>query len=159
MATVEAMSKAPNNAAEAMARAEAMCAESGVRLTPLRRRVFEILWQQPKPLGAYEILDQLRDEQPGAAPPTVYRALDFLMENLLIHRIEGLNAFIRCANPGAEHAPHLLVCRKCQRATEVQYETIGTAIRRLGEDTGFSVEKAVVEVTGVCADCAGKGDA
>lgn len=144
----------PGDIRDAMDIAAGLCAARGTRLTPLRRRVLEILWQGNRPMGAYEILDLLRADQPGAAPPTVYRALEFLLDNRLIHRIEGLNAFIRCASPGADHAPHILVCRSCKRATEVDYELIGSAVARLGSDLGFKVEKAVIELTGLCADCA-----
>ena len=88
----------------ALADADALCARQGVRLTALRRRVLELVWQSHKPLGAYDILGTLSEEDGRrAAPPTVYRALDFLMENGLIHRIASLNAFIGCVRPEHSH--------------------------------------------------------
>ena len=85
--------------AEAIAAAEARCARDGRSFTPLRRRVLELVWSSHGPVGAYELLDELRAERRGAAPPTVYRALDFLMGNGLIHRIESLNAYVGCGSP------------------------------------------------------------
>ena len=87
--------------AEALAEAEALCAKQGTRLTTLRKRVLELVWASHKPLGAYDILGVLSEEDGRrAAPPTVYRALDFLLENGLVHRIASLNAFIGCVHPG-----------------------------------------------------------
>jgi Fur family zinc uptake transcriptional regulator len=88
---------------DALAAADKLCAEQGLRFTPLRRRVLELVWSSHKPVGAYALLDKLRSEDLGSAPPTVYRALDFLIEHGLIHRIERMNAFIGCSHPGETH--------------------------------------------------------
>src|SRR5262245_4876474 len=98
---------------DALSAAEAVCARAGDRLTPLRRRVLELVWASHRPAGAYALLDRLREDGRGAAPPTVYRALDFLLERGLIHRIESLNAFVGCAHPGENHLVQFLICRSC----------------------------------------------
>ena len=104
---------------DALAAAERLCAKKDLRFTPLRRRVLELVWSSHKPVGAYALLDQLRDEDLGSAPPTIYRALDFLIENGLIHRIERMNAFIGCSHPGEAHRGFFLICGECGNAEEL----------------------------------------
>ena len=72
---------------DALQRAEALCEQRNVRLTPIRRRVLELVWHSHAPIGAYAILDQLKTTDRSAAPPTVHRALDFLLEHGLVHRL------------------------------------------------------------------------
>ena len=110
---------------DAVAAAEKLCADKGLRFTPLRRRVLELVWSSHKPVGAYALLDQLRDEDLGSAPPTVYRALDFLIEHGLIHRIERMNAFVGCSHPGEAHRGFFLICGECGNAEEM--ESVGVA--------------------------------
>ena len=98
----------------AIGAAEEACAEQGLQLTPQRRRVLEILLEEHRAMGAYELLDVLRTEGIGAQPPTVYRALDFLVSNGFAHKIERLNAFVACAHPGERHAPAFLICSDCK---------------------------------------------
>ena len=138
----------------ALAEADALCARQGVRLTALRRRVLELVWQSHKPLGAYDILAVL-SEQDGrrAAPPTVYRALDFLLENSLVHRIASLNAFIGCNRPEHAHQGQFLICRNCHVAIELEQAAISDAIINSAKDVGFSVEAQTVEVVGLCGNC------
>ena len=93
--------------------------EKDLRFTPLRQRVLELVWSSHKPVGAYALLDQLRDEDLGSAPPTIYRALDFLIEHGLIHRIERMNAFIGCSHPGEAHRGFFLICGECGNAEEL----------------------------------------
>lgn len=141
----------------ALANAEALCAEKGLRLTALRKRVFELVWQSHKPLGAYDILGVLSSEDGRrAAPPTVYRALDFLLENGLVHRIASLNAYVGCNHPGMAHEGHFLICRDCHIAQELPHSTIDEAILKAAKQAGFSVERQTVEVLGLCASCGAK---
>ena len=98
---------------DALDRAAALCRDRGVRLTPIRRRVLELVWSGHRPLGAYDILDALQAERRGAAPPTVYRALDFLREQGLVHRIESRNSFVGCPDPDTPHGGQFLICRTC----------------------------------------------
>ena len=133
--------------------AEAICAAKGSRLTIQRRRILEILCFQSRPMGAYEILDQMREQVKGVKPPTVYRALEFLQSMGLVHRLESLKAFVGCVNPDHPHAGQFLICRNCGRVEEM--EDAGVE-RRLGEAvsaTGFLADSRVIEVTGCCADC------
>ncbi len=138
----------------ALAEAEALCARSGVRLTALRKRVLELVWQSHKPLGAYDILAVLSEEDGRrAAPPTVYRALDFLLENGLVHRIASLNAFIGCSHPEHRHQGQFFICRACHSAIELELPSISAAIDAGASSVGFSVEGQTVEVVGLCASC------
>ena len=140
----------------ALSEADALCLKQGLRLTALRRRVLELVWQSHKPLGAYDILAVL-SEQDGrrAAPPTVYRALDFLLDNNLVHRIASLNAFIGCNHPEHAHQGQFLICRTCHVAVELEHKTISNAIVESALGVGFVVEGQTVEVVGLCAACQG----
>ncbi|WP_286785806.1 MULTISPECIES: zinc uptake transcriptional repressor Zur [Pseudomonas] len=138
----------------ALADAEALCERQGARLTALRKRVLELVWQSHKPLGAYDILGVLSEtDGRRAAPPTVYRALDFLLENGLVHRIASLNAFVGCNHPGDVHQGQFLICRRCHTAIELQQPAIGATISAAAEGVGFSAEGQTVEVVGLCASC------
>ncbi|WP_312474799.1 zinc uptake transcriptional repressor Zur [Stutzerimonas nitrititolerans] len=138
----------------ALAEADTLCARQGVRLTALRKRVLELVWQSHKPLGAYDILAVL-SEQDGrrAAPPTVYRALDFLLENGLVHRIASLNAFIGCSHPEHPHQGQFLICRSCHTAIELENAAVSDAIAAAAASVDFQAEAQTVEVVGICAPC------
>ena len=140
--------------ADGLAEAERCCAERGVRLTPARRRVLEILLEEHRAMGAYEILDRLRAEGRGAQPPVAYRALDFLTAQGFAHRIEGLNAFIACAHARDPHAPAFLICRTCERVTEAEVTVAGGELGRAARAAGFTIERTVREAVGLCPDCA-----
>ena len=135
-----------------MAAAEKLCAAKGLRFTPLRRRVLELVWSG-SPVGAYALLDQLRDEDLGSAPPTIYRALDFLIENGLIHRIERMNAFIGCSHPGETHRGFFLICGQCGNAEELESASVADTIAASASRRGFAARDMTLEVTGTCADC------
>jgi Fur family zinc uptake transcriptional regulator len=139
--------------ADAVAAADALCHAHGTRLTSLRKRVLELVWGSHQPIGAYALLDALRKEDLASAPPTVYRALDFLLENGLIHRIESLNAFVGCAHPGESHRGLFLICKSCRNAVEIDDARISRAIGNAAGDRGFAVQHATVEVTGTCPNC------
>jgi len=134
--------------------ADTLCATRGLRFTPLRRRVLELIWQGHRPVGAYDLLDQLKSERDGAAPPTVYRALDFLLENGLIHRIESLNAFVGCTHPDAPHQSQFLICTSCHRVAELSDPAIERRIDTKASGAGFQPERQTLEVTGTCDACA-----
>ena len=138
----------------ALSAAAELCRREGLRLTAIRQRVLEHIWQSHQPLGAYEILAQLsaEDGRP-AAPPTVYRALDFLLEHGLIHRLASLNAYIGCDRPHQAHQGHFLLCRLCKVARELPHDEIDIAIAQTAAALDFQVEQQVVEVSGVCAPC------
>jgi len=138
---------------DALAAAEKLCAEKELRFTPLRRRVLELVWSSHKPVGAYALLDELRNEDLGSAPPTVYRALDFLIENGLIHRIERMNAFVGCSHPGETHRGFFLICSDCGNAEELQSDGLSDTISASASRRGFTARNMNLEVTGLCADC------
>lgn len=139
--------------AEALRVAEKVCAERGARLTKLRRRVLELVWSSHAPIGAYDVLRRLGREREGAAPPTVYRALDFLRAHGLIHRIESLNAFVGCGSPGRAHAGQFLICTACGAAAEVADPKVDAAIERQAIALGFAVQRKTIEVEGLCPPC------
>lgn len=134
--------------------AERICDENGTRLTELRRRVLELVWTGHKPVTAYELLDLLKQERGSAAPPTVYRALDFLREQGLIHRIEALNAFIGCLNPEEDHRGGFLICSRCHSVEEIRdSRPLRDAIRNEARERNFKVTASMIEVLGLCAAC------
>ena len=138
---------------DALKRAESLCQQQGLRLTPLRRRVLGLVWRGHKPVGAYDVLEALSDEGKRAAPPTVYRALEFLMEAGLVHRLDSLNAFIGCPHPSQPHSGQFLICRECHSVTEVAAGAINDRIQQFAEDEGFLAERQMLEVQGLCAQC------
>src|SRR5688572_3022988 len=127
---------------DAMAAAERQCAVRGARLTEQRRQVLDLIWRSHAPVGAYTLLDRLREAGVRAQPPTVYRALEFLAENGLIHRIESLNAYVGCAVPSESHVGQFLICTGCHSAAELDDSDIGTAIAARAQAVGFSVSRA-----------------
>ena len=139
---------------DALAAAEALCAKRGVRLTAIRKRVLELVWASHQPLGAYAILDKLTNEGHKPAPPTVYRALEFLLEQGLIHRIASLNAFLGCIHPSKQHLACFFICQHCGNAEElVESQTLQQEIQRRALDLGFSIQQSILEVAGWCKQC------
>lgn len=138
----------------ALATADALCASNGARLTPLRRRVLELVWNSHKPLGAYELLSRLTDEGHKPAPPTVYRALEFLLEQKLVHRIASRNAFIGCSHPGREHSGYFLLCDACSNAEEITADSaLGQAVAQAAATADFALRSQTLELTGLCRHC------
>jgi Fur family zinc uptake transcriptional regulator len=144
---------------DAIAAAETRCATDGLRFTPVRRKVFEILLQEHRALGAYTILDRLREAGFGSQPPVAYRALDFLVANGLAHKIERLNAFIACVHPSHAHTPAFMICRLCDAVAETQSSPARGALGSAARATGFRIERTVVEAEGVCPACLDKAEA
>lgn len=145
--------------ADALASADARSTAEGLRLTPVRRKVLELLLQEHRALGAYAILDLLRDAGFGSQPPVAYRALDFLVENGFVHKIERLNAFVACAHPGQTHSPAFMICRKCDAVAEAHSAPAKGALGAAARATGFQIERTVVEAEGVCPACVEKDEA
>jgi Fur family zinc uptake transcriptional regulator len=144
----------------ALSAADARCAEEGLRLTPVRRKALELLLREHRALGAYAVLDLLREAGFGSQPPVAYRALDFLVEHGFAHKIERLNAFVACTHPGQSHSPAFMICRLCDAVAEAQ--STAPAKGALGDAAraaGFQIERTVVEAEGVCPACAEKADA
>jgi len=140
---------------EALDRAAELCARRGARLTDLRREVLELVWAGHEPVGAYDVLDALRRRHPGAVPPTVYRALDFLIAQGLIHRIESRNAYMGCNRPEQPHASQFLICEDCGTTAELDDPAIAQAVKRRAAALGFKAERQTIEVRGRCPRCEG----
>ncbi|MCZ7660258.1 MAG: transcriptional repressor [Xanthobacteraceae bacterium] len=139
---------------EALAHAEARCAERAQRLTPMRRQVLEVLATSHQPLGAYEIMDRLARHGPRPAPITVYRALEFLVEQDLVHRIESRNAFLACIRPHDAGVPVVfLICERCGAVGEASSAAVGQSLAAAARQAGFAPKSPVVEITGICAHC------
>jgi Fur family zinc uptake transcriptional regulator len=146
-------SKSPRTVAASLAEAERRCTARGARLTPSRRRALEILLEAGKPLGAYEVLEKLAADGFGAQPPVAYRALDFLIEQGLVHKVRRLNAFTACTHPDTAHSAAFLICRLCGGVAETCAEPKRGALGRAARDIGFEIERTIVEAEGVCAEC------
>ncbi len=140
-----------------LSKAKSLCEKRNSRLTSRRLQVLEILLQSHQPMGAYEILACLNQTQKrqAIAPPIVYRALEFLLDEGLAHRIESKNAYISCASPGHQRAAQFLICSGCEKVAELENlepELLSDAAR-----LGFTVDSSVIEITGHCADCGKNG--
>ena len=134
--------------------AERICAERDLQLTPIRRRVLELIWKRHAPIRAYDILSSLKRGDGALAPPTVYRALDFLLEAGLIHRIDSLNAFIGCETPEVAHASQFMVCLSCKRVQELDDPAITRVLSRKAKAAGFVPQAQSIEIKGICDKCA-----
>jgi Fur family transcriptional regulator, zinc uptake regulator len=137
----------------AIAVAENLCTTRGVQLTPIRHKVLELIWSSHKAIKAYDLLDQIRPINDAAKPSTVYRALDFLLEQGLIHRIESLNAFIGCDCSGTQHDQLLLICRICHNVEERAAASVFRAIAGEVQTAGFTPQYKTIEIQGVCSTC------
>src|SRR6478736_3677122 len=129
------------------------CELRGLRLTPLRLRVLELIAGESKPVKAYDLLDRLKGEHGSAAPPTVYRALDFLLEHRFIHKLESINAYVGCHHPSEAHQVPFLICDICSGATEVCDERVSRLLTEQARERGFRPSMQTLEVHGVCAAC------
>ncbi|CZF84172.1 Zinc uptake regulation protein [Grimontia celer] len=142
------------NLSQLIARAQSLCEQRGVRLTAQRERVYEIIVQSKRAISAYDLLDVLRETEPQAKPPTVYRALDFLLSQGFVHKVESTNSFIACCLPGHEqHCSQLLICDSCGTVEECHTDTLSTALQQKANQVNFAVSHHVVETHGTCHTC------
>jgi Fur family transcriptional regulator, zinc uptake regulator len=139
--------------ADAIAYAERMCRERGERFTPMRRRVLELIWHDHRPVKAYELIDALAREGVSVKPPTVYRALDFLLGHGLVHRLDTLNAFIGCPDPASRHEALFLICESCGAVGELRRSSVFRQIEAEAGRLGFDTARLTVELSGRCAVC------
>ncbi len=140
--------------ADAITSAERVCAERGERFTALRRRVLELVWHSHRPVGAYDVIEALQKERGKVGPPTVYRALDFLLAQGLVHRIESLSGYVGCARPEHGHHGQFLICRHCGNAEELTDRGVDSALAQAAARADFAVEAQTLELRGLCAICA-----
>src|SRR5258705_3252245 len=140
--------------AAALDHAERVCERRAQKFTPIRRQVLQALLSSHRPLGAYEVIDELAKSMPRPAPITVYRALDFLMENGLVHRIESRNAYLACARDhDATAMVAFLICERCGSVGEIPALPAAHAISPAARAAGFAPKLSVLEITGTCVHC------
>ncbi|MEQ1668053.1 MAG: transcriptional repressor [Sulfuriferula sp.] len=139
--------------ARALHQAESLCQHHGARLTPLRRRVLELIWSSHTAVKAYDLLAQLSTEDHAAKPPTIYRALDFLLAQGLVHRVDSINAYVGCIHPESPHDVRLLICQHCGQVTELIESALDTQLLEALAAIKFRPTLTYLEVQGVCMNC------
>jgi len=163
---MSAVQQATGQAEAMLDAAAAVCARRGAKLTDLRRDVLRLVLEAGQPVGAYTLFNRLKVARAGAAPPTVYRSLDFLLDQGLIHKVERLNAFVACTEhthdhptlgetqPGDTHQHQFLICSRCGATAELTDAAVGAALTAAARARGFHPTRATVEIEGTCAACA-----
>lgn len=143
---------------KALSTAEQLCVKRGVQLTSIRHQVLELIWESHKAVKAYELLDRIKPQQSSAKPATIYRALDFLIEQGLIHRVESLNAFIGCRCSADQHEQLLLICKQCQEVEERTATKVMQALSQEFAQANFVAHSKAIEIHGICAKCTAQSD-
>ena len=142
--------------ADAMETAEKICKDRGLRFTELRRKILEMIWNNHGPVKAYDLIANLNDDHSPAKPPTVYRTLEFLLENGLIHKLNSLNAYVGCAHPLRHDECYFLICTSCQTVMECCNHTLAEAISDTMHENAFNPKHVTLEIEGKCAECKNK---
>ena len=146
-----------HNIATRLAEAESLCAMTGARLTPLRKEVLELILNASGPMGAYDLLAKIKSESDRpAAPPTVYRTLDFLLEKGLIHRLTSINAYIPCCHPREGHQAAFLICTVCKNVKEASAQGLLKQLDELSASDQFTAQHSIIEISGICQQCHNK---
>jgi len=145
--------------AELLARAEIRCRQQGASLTPIRREVLALLGREPNGMKAYDLLEQMRQTRPNAAPPTVYRALDFLIAQGLAHRIGRLNLFVACRHSSHPSPALFLLCPHCNAVSELQDPDVSSRLFASLQAAGYRLDSPEVEISAVCPRCTGQHEA
>ena len=140
---------------EALDRAEVTCRTRGASLTAIRREVLDLLYRSPTGVKAYDLLARIKEVRPGASPPTVYRALDFLIEQGLAHKIGRMNLFVACRHASHQIPSLFLVCPKCSGVTELQEQSVMSALSTSLAAAGHRLESPEVEISALCPMCVG----
>lgn len=138
---------------DAISVAEHLCIKRGVQLTPIRHKILELIWNSHKAVKAYDLLDLIRPMNDAAKPSTVYRALDFLLEQGLIHRVESLNAFVGCHSSGTKHDQLLLICAACHNVEERAAPNVFLALAEEMQNAAFKPQRKTIEIHGLCKNC------
>ena len=142
--------------ADAVAALEARCKAHKARLTPIRKRVFELLLEDHRALGAYDILERLGKDGLRPQPPVAYRALEFLVAQGCVYKVERLNAYVACGYDGSKDPATFLICTGCEKVAHTRTADVTHALQSMERDTGFAITTAAVEVEGICAQCQGE---
>ncbi|WP_227671448.1 transcriptional repressor [Psychrobacter sp. 72-O-c] len=154
----------PHDVTERLEAAKEQCRTRGVRFTPLRQQIYTLVLQANKPVGAYDLITQLQqarlldsdsdsDTAKNVAPPTVYRSLEFLLSEGLIHQLTSINAYVPCCHPRAQHTAAFLICDQCQRVQECSSLPVQEMMSFAEQDIGFTVARSVIELSGRCQGC------
>jgi len=138
---------------EQLAQADDLCSERGSNLTPLRRQVLELVIRQGRPVGAYELLDSLKAKGRGSSPPTVYRALEFLQQEGLVHRLPAQNTFMACSHPHHHHRGLIFTCSRCGQALELETPDLFRMLDDYARPHGFEIRDDSLEISGICPFC------
>ncbi len=138
---------------EALIEAKTICNQRGVKLTKLRETVLKLIWKNHSYVKAYDLLDDLKKIDSSAKPPTIYRSLEFLLENGFIHKIQSLNAFVGCSHPNEHNKCYFLICKECQNIEECHSENINEFVQSTSSNNNFSANQVTLEISGVCQEC------
>jgi Fur family zinc uptake transcriptional regulator len=138
---------------DALVKADLICSEQKVRFTDLRRKIFKIILENHRPVKAYDVLDKLQESDSSAKPPTVYRALDFLLEHGIIHKLHSSNSYTACSHPGKHNKCYFLICDKCGELKECCDENLTKVVNKITSANNFKVRKSVIEISGLCESC------
>ncbi len=136
-----------------LAEAENQCAQRGARWTALRGEVLRLILEAGKPIGAYDLLARMAHHGRAPAPPTVYRSLDFLLEQGFIHRLTSINAFVSCCHPRSNHDAAFLICQRCHRVDEAESNDLKHLLHSLAAQGNFTPTQTIIEIAGICEDC------
>tara|TARA_B100000035_G_scaffold142462_1_gene121259 strand:- start:2071 stop:2529 length:459 start_codon:yes stop_codon:yes gene_type:complete len=138
---------------DTLKKVETICKQKELKLTKLRHRVLKLIWKSHSYVKAYDLLEELKKIDPAAKPPTIYRTLDFLIENGFIHKIQSLNAYIGCAHPNEHKECYFLICKKCQNIEECCSEKIDKVVTSTIVKNNFKPNQVTLEISGVCQEC------
>lgn len=138
---------------KAIRQAERLCTERGAQLTPIRHKILELIWESHQAVKAYDLLERIKPFNVSAKPATVYRALDFLIEQKLIHRVESMNAFIGCNRLESKHDLLLLICESCHEIEERPAIKVMDSLTHELSSAGFTPHRQSIEIHGVCRRC------
>lgn len=143
-----------HNVSQRLLEAESICTTTGSRLTPLRKEVLALILNASQPMGAYDLLAKIKsDSDRPAAPPTVYRSLDFLLEKGLIHRLTSINAYIPCCHPREGHQAAFLICTECKTVKEASAQALLQQLDSIAASDGFLAQHSIIEISGICQQC------
>lgn len=149
-----------HDSTQRMLDAKAHCEKKGVRFTPLREEVYALILDAGKPLGAYDLINALQNRRhlsdnknKNVAPPTVYRSLEFLLSEGLIHQLNSINAYVPCCHPRSQHTAAFLICTVCHSVEECSNVPVDGIANFAQQDAAFTIERAIIELKGVCRDC------
>lgn len=132
---------------------ENLCKEKGMRYTLPRRLTLEVIAASPRPIGAYDVIDEIGKIADRPKPTTVYRAIDFLQQCGFIHRIESLNAFMACHAGHSHEGSQFIVCNECSKVVEIHLYRLPKDLKKIVDDADFKIAHWNTEIHGTCQEC------